>query len=206
MELKFRQQHSEEEIEAARKQQIEKGQGSVFESLPELVEEPEKAKLLVASPKEKGKKATEHKYSTANFKISHRKLNMLGRQISGKPIDYAILQMQFSEKRASKRIKSMLVVAKDHAVQKGLDAKKLVVSEAWVNKGENVIKRMEPRGRGRFGIRQHPDSSLHVVLREGKTRAQLMAEEKKRKLKRIVSAGITREDIPIRNPGPAWAW
>ena len=68
-----------------------------------------------------------HKYSTANFKISHRKLNMLGRQIAGKPIDSAILQMLFSEKRASKRIKSMLVVAKDHAVLKGLEDKKLVI-------------------------------------------------------------------------------
>lgn len=74
--------------------------------------------------------STQHKYSTANFKISHRKLNMLGRQISGKPIDSAILQMMFSEKRASKRIKSMLVVAKDHAVQKGLEEKKLVICES----------------------------------------------------------------------------
>lgn len=35
--------------------------------------------------------------------------------------------MLFSEKRASKRIKSMLVVAKDHAVLKGLEDKKLVI-------------------------------------------------------------------------------
>lgn len=54
---------------------------------------------------------------------------MLGRQISGKPIDSAILQMMFSEKRASNRIKSMLVVARDHAQLKGLDEKKLVVGE-----------------------------------------------------------------------------
>jgi len=208
LDLKFRQQHSEKEIEEARKQQVEKGQGNVFDSLPELADEVggDMAQLLVGLPKAKGKKATEHKYSTANFKISHRKLNMLGRQISGKPIDSAILQMMFSEKRASKRIKSMLVVAKDHAVQKGLTEKRLVVSEAWVCKGDNVLKRLEPRGRGRFGIRQHPDSSLHVVLKEGKTRAQLMDEERKRKIKRIASAGITREDVPLRNPGPAWAW
>lgn len=70
----------------------------------------------------------QHKYSTANFKISHRKLNMLGRQISGKPIDYAILQMEFSEKRASKRLRSMLVLAKKHAIAyKNLDPSKLVV-------------------------------------------------------------------------------
>lgn len=70
----------------------------------------------------------QHKYSTANFKISPRKLNMLGRQISGKPIDYAILQMQFSEKRASTRIMNMLATARDHAVRyKRLKEPKLIV-------------------------------------------------------------------------------
>ena len=72
--------------------------------------------------------APQHKYSTANFKISHRKLNLLGRQISGKPIDYAILQMQFSEKRASARVMNMLATARDHAVRyKKLNESKLVV-------------------------------------------------------------------------------
>jgi large subunit ribosomal protein L22 len=56
---------------------------------------------------------------------------MLGRQIAGKPIDSAILQMMFSEKRASKRLKSMLVVAKDHAVARGLEEKKLVVGTCF---------------------------------------------------------------------------
>jgi large subunit ribosomal protein L22 len=71
--------------------------------------------------------ASQHKYSTSNFKISHRKLNDLGRQIAGKPIDHAIVQMQFSEKRASKRIRSMLVVAKKHAAGKGIDQSKMIV-------------------------------------------------------------------------------
>ena len=53
---------------------------------------------------------------------------MLGRQISGKPIDYAILQMQFSEKRASTRIMNMLATARDHAVRyKRLKEPKLIV-------------------------------------------------------------------------------
>ncbi len=53
---------------------------------------------------------------------------MLARQISGKPIDFAILQMQFSEKRASTRIMNMLATAKDHASRyKHLERPKLVV-------------------------------------------------------------------------------
>jgi len=198
-----RKRNTEAELAAARKEQAEKGQLSVFETLPVTEEKDEKAQVI-ASPK---KTYTEHKYSTANFKISHRKLNMLGRQIAGKPIDMAILQMKFSEKRASKRIKSMLAVAKDHATKlKGLPEKKLVVAEAWVTKGPKVLKRIEPKGRGRMGIREHPDSRLHVVLKEGKMRAELAQEERARKLRRIVSAGITREDVPIRNPGSSWAW
>jgi len=58
----------------------------------------------------------------------HHKLNDLGCQIGGKPIDLAILQMTFSEKWASNHIKSMLCVAHSHAEHyKGLKCLKLVV-------------------------------------------------------------------------------
>ncbi|KAH9899998.1 ribosomal protein L22 [Cubamyces lactineus] len=200
----IRQRNTQEEVEAARKQAAEKGQLSVFESVPS-VGEGEAGDEAV--PAWKKKTYTEHKYSTANFKISHRKLNLLSRQIAGKPIDSAILQMMFSEKRASKRIKSMLVVAKSHAVKlKSLNEQKLVVAESWVTKGPHQLKRYDVKGRGRAGLKTHPHSRLHVVLKEGKTRAELREEERARKLKRIVSAGLVREDVPIRNPGPNWAW
>jgi hypothetical protein len=38
--------------------------------------------------------------------------------------------MTFSEKRASKRIRNMLVVARSHATLKGIDPKKMVVGTA----------------------------------------------------------------------------
>lgn len=61
--------------------------------------------------------------------MSHRKLNLLSRQVAGKPIDAAILQMQFSEKRVSTKLKNMLVQARNTAVLKGLDREKLVVGK-----------------------------------------------------------------------------
>ncbi|KAK7695989.1 hypothetical protein QCA50_000629 [Cerrena zonata] len=197
----MRDKASEQQTAAVRQEQIEKGEANLFDTLT-----PEVTKATKATVAKKKKIHTEHKYSTKTFKISHRKLNLLSRQIAGKPIDSAILQMMFSEKRASTKVKSMLAVAKKHAKMKGLDVTKLVVSESWVNKGPRQIKRLEPRGRGKFGIRVHPDSKICVVLREGKTRAQLAEEERVRKLKRIASAGYVREDVPLRNLGPAWAW
>jgi large subunit ribosomal protein L22 len=132
--------------------------------------------------------------------------------------------MTFSEKRASKRIRNMLVVAKSHAALKGIDPRKMVVctsnpihlrlfpltmyiqAEAWVTKGPRSHKRMEFKGRAKFGIRVHPDSRLSVILKEGDSRAQLLEKERARKLKRIVSAGLVREDKPLRNPGSMWTW
>ena len=79
-------------------------------------------------------------------------------------------------------------------------------AEAWVTKGPRSLKRIEVKGRSKFGIRVHPDSRMSVVLKEGKTRAQLLEAERARKLKRIVSAGLVREDKPLRNPGSMWTW
>jgi large subunit ribosomal protein L22 len=84
----------------------------------------EVAKEARSRPKEP---ATEHRYKSAHHKISHRKLNDLSRQISGLPVDEAIVQMEFSEKRASSWIKSTLCLARDHAMDKGLARTKLVI-------------------------------------------------------------------------------
>lgn len=109
------------------------------------------------------------------FKTSPKKLVMLARQIAGKPIDEAILQMRYSKKRAAQDILKHLEYAKNMAiVNRGLglgkadgrqgepieielkDGKKrlvtdrttIYVDQAWVNKGEYTAS-PEYRGRGR---------------------------------------------------------
>lgn len=153
----------------------------------------------------------EHKYSTAYFRISHRKLQLLADQIGGgKPIDYSILQMQFSPKRAAKRIKSTLVLARDHAILKGLDVSKMVVAEAWVGKGR-TFKRVEYKGRARIGVRKSFQAKLSIVLREGKTWAEKNKEKlelEKRRVRRIGTGGVVRTNLPVVNTHQraGWQW
>jgi large subunit ribosomal protein L22 len=82
----------------------------------------------------------------------------------------------------------------------------LLAAEAWVAKGPRMHKRLDIKGRGKFGIREHPDTRIHVLLKEGKTWEEKAAEERARRLGRIRSAGYAREDKPIRNPAPTWGW
>lgn len=154
---------------------------------------------------------TEHKYSTARFRISPRKLQMLAHQIGeGKPLDYAIVQMQFSHKRAASRVKSMLALARDHAIAKGMDPAKLVVAEAWVGKGR-THKKIEFKGRGRIGVVTSPQAHMSVVLREGKTYDEKL-DAKMKKEKRIVrsigTGGVVRTNRPIVNSHQraGWQW
>jgi large subunit ribosomal protein L22 len=143
---KTRAEAAKEDVQEARRAQAAKGELGLLDTIAE--QEPGSAKdEQVKGAKKERVKADhvslwplsprrtyiyipyfKHKYSTANFKISHRKLNDLGRQIASKPVDYALLQMHFSEKRASQRVKTMLATAKKHAVlYKKMDETKLVV-------------------------------------------------------------------------------
>ncbi|KAF9534335.1 mitochondrial 50S ribosomal protein L22 [Crepidotus variabilis] len=204
-----KEQQDEAQVQASKEQAKKSGRANLFEDIAAVKAAPisDKDGKLQKKGASKFTLPDSHKYSTANFKISHRKLNMLGRQLAGKPIDQAILQMQFSEKRASTRIMNMLATARDHASRyKRLQEDKLVVAEAWVTKGVRPPKRIEPRGRGHYGTRIHHHSKLSVILKEGKTIEQQKAAARKHKLNRIVSAALVREDKPIRNPSLAWAW
>ena len=81
-------------------------------------------------------------------------------------------------------------------------------AEAWVNKGPGgkAAKRLEIKGRSRMGIRVKPKARMHVVLKEGQTSEEVEKKVRMAKLKRVVSAGLVREDRPLRNPAPRWAW
>lgn len=150
---------------------------------------------------------TQHRFKSALHKMSHRKLNVIGRLVDGMPVDEAILQLQFSEKRAAQTwVKSTLAFARDHAIARGMRREKLVVDETWVSKGHKDM-RIDIKGRGRMGVKHHPRARIHFVLKEGKTHAEKMAIEHKKVLHKVRSAGMVREDGKLRRKMTSnWAW
>jgi ribosomal protein L22 len=132
-------------------------------------------------------KRTERESTTKSqlFTTSIKKLGMLARQIAGKPIEEAIVQMQFSKKGVAKDVKEHLEYARDMAtVSRGLglgkaegktgepveiqlkdgrrklvkDRTGIYVDQAWVTKGP-YQKSPEFRARGRVNLLYHPHTS-----------------------------------------------
>lgn len=72
------------------------------------------------------------------FKTSVKKLGPLARQIAGKPIEDAIVQMRFSKKKAAAEVKKHLEYARDEAiVRRGMGLGKVKLQET--QEGEEAV-------------------------------------------------------------------
>lgn len=134
-------------------------------------------------------KMTEREYTHKSkfLPTSVKKLVMLSRQIAGKTLDEAITQMQWSKKSIAREIKWYLEEARDSAIaSRGMglgrandevlheplkiqtkegkwiqiwDPTRMYVAQSWVGRGPWRGKRMDIKGRGRFGIIKNPATS-----------------------------------------------
>jgi large subunit ribosomal protein L22 len=100
------------------------------------------------------------------LRVSPQKLNLLAQLIRGKKAAAALADLEFSRKRIARDVRKCLESAIANAENNhDLDVDDLVVVEAHVGKGL-VLKRHEPRARGRVGKIYKLFSNLTIVVRE----------------------------------------
>jgi large subunit ribosomal protein L22 len=105
-------------------------------------------------------------------RVSPRKLNLVAQLIRGKKVSAALADLEFSRKRIAGTVKKTLQSAIANAENNHqLDVDNLIVAEAHVGKAL-VMKRFNPRARGRVGRIFKPFSNLTVVVREVEAAAE----------------------------------
>ena len=101
-----------------------------------------------------------------NLRVSPQKLNLVAAQIRGKPVQRALMDLEFSRRRIAQSVKAGLESAIANAENNHqLDVDRLYIKEASVGKSI-VMKRFRPRARGRVGRIVKPFSHLTVIVRE----------------------------------------
>ncbi|WP_316861775.1 50S ribosomal protein L22 [uncultured Cohaesibacter sp.] len=111
-------------------------------------------------------KDNEAKAVSRMLRTSPQKLNLVAAMIRGKKVDKALAELTFSSKRIAKDVKKCLESAIANAENNHeLDVDSLIVAEAYVGKAL-VMKRWQPRARGRVGKILKPFSNLTIVVRE----------------------------------------
>jgi large subunit ribosomal protein L22 len=109
---------------------------------------------------------TEARAIIRNLRVSPQKLNLVAEQIRGKPVQRALMDLEFSRRRISDAVKRGLESAIANAENNHqLDVDRLVVAEATVGK-TFVMKRWRARARGRVARIHKPFSQITLVVRE----------------------------------------
>src|SRR5260370_41426363 len=109
---------------------------------------------------------TQAKAVARMLRISPQKLNLVATLIRGKKVAAALADLEFSRKRSAKDVRKCLESAIANAENNhDLDVDDLIVAEAHVGKAL-VLKRFEPRGRGRSGKILKPFANLTIVVRQ----------------------------------------
>jgi large subunit ribosomal protein L22 len=107
-----------------------------------------------------------HRRLSVDLRISPQKLNLVAAMIRGKKVEKALADLTFSRKRIAVDVKKALESAIANAENNhDLDVDNLVVAQAFVGKAL-VMKRWQPRARGRVGRIVKPFSNLTIVVRE----------------------------------------
>ncbi|KAL2849247.1 ribosomal protein L22/L17 [Aspergillus pseudoustus] len=169
------------------------------------------------------------------FKTSIKKLGPLARQIAGKNIDEAIIQMQFSKKKVAKDVLEHLKHAKNVAIVRsgmGLgavdsdapkpkpiqitlkdgerktikDPSSIYIAEAWVNRGP-FGSDYDHRARGVIHRLRLPHTSLSVVLKEEKTRIREWEDREEKALRqRKAHLWVQLPDRKITQQNQYYSW
>jgi large subunit ribosomal protein L22 len=113
---------------------------------------------------------SEAKAVSRMLRVSPQKLNLLAQLIRGKKVATALADLEFSRKQIARDVRKCLESAIANAENNHqLDVDDLIVAEAHVGKAL-VLKRFQPRGRGRMGKILKPFANLTIVVREVEAR------------------------------------
>ena len=101
-----------------------------------------------------------------NVRSSTRKLKPILKSLVGKKVDFALRNLEFSNKRICGEVKKTLSSAIANAENNfQYDIDKLIVKEAYCGK-QVIMKRFRPRAKGRASPIMKPYSNLTIILSE----------------------------------------
>ena len=119
----------------------------------------------------KTKKKNEHNLVRSinkNVRSSTKKLKPILKSLVGKKVDFALRNLEFSNKRICGEVKKTLSSAIANAENNfQYDIDRLIVKEAYCGK-KITMKRFRPRAKGRAAPILKPYSSVTIILAEAK--------------------------------------
>lgn len=114
-----------------------------------------------------------------NYRMSPRKVRLVGDAVKGKNVAQADVMLSFMPKKAARIIKTLIRSAVSNAINNdGKQAENLIVKSLEVNQGV-TLKRFRPRARGSASPINKRTSNISVILAEKVASKKIKAEATK---------------------------
>lgn len=124
------------------------------------------------------------KATLSNFRQSPRKMRLVANLVKGKKVSVALINLDFTAKRASDPVKTLIASALANAKSLGMDTENLIVKNIQVNSGKILYRRI-PAARGSAHPMRKRTSQIYVELAP-------QVESKKSKVKREAKSEIPK--------------
>lgn len=98
--------------------------------------------------------------------VSHRKMNLVARLVRGLTVEEAYRQLAGCVKKTAPVVQQVIAAAVVNAKSYGLRLDRLIVHEAFVGKGQYLVRIRPWHGKGRFGTEHKKYAHLTIVVRE----------------------------------------
>ena len=105
----------------------------------------------------------EVKAKLKTYRQSARKVRLLAREISGKPVDQARADLNVASKRVAPVLLKLLASAEANAKDRKVDSEGLYIKSIWVDEGPTMF-RMMPRAHGRAFVIRKRTCHINMVL------------------------------------------
>lgn len=99
----------------------------------------------------------------SNFRQSPRKMRLVANLVKGKKANDALVHLEFTAKKASTPIRTLIVSAIANAKSLGMDTENLVIKKIEVNSGKIMYRRI-PAARGSAHPIRKRTSQIYVEL------------------------------------------
>lgn len=132
----------------------------------------------------------------SNFRQSPRKMRLVANLVKGKKVSEALINLDFTAKRASDPVKTLIASALANAKSLGMDTENLIVKNIQVNSGKILYRRL-PAARGSAHPMRKRTSQIYVELAEG------VAKVKKTKIAKEVKAVASKAEKAPKAKKPA---
>ena len=119
------------------------------------------------------------KATLSNFRQSPRKMRLVANLVRGKKVTDALLNLEFTTKKASLPIRNLLTSAIANAKSLGMETEKMIVKSITVD-GGRTLKRRQPAARGSAHPINKRTSHIFVEVAEveGKQKKMKISKEK----------------------------